>query len=90
MFNNLIGLFHIVIGFSLILGALLYKPLKILLVFYHECLLLSWIAFKNECLVSYITKKYNKSNYKLGDHNVKSDITLSNQIYIVIYIVKLY
>ena len=90
MFNNVFGLLHLIIGYSLILGALLYKPLKILLVFYDECFLLSWIAFKNECLVSYITKKYNKSNYKLGDHNVKSDITLSNQIYIFIYILKLY
>lgn len=90
MFNNLIGLFHIVIYYSLILAAFLYQPLKILLVFYDECLLLSWIAFKNECLISYLTKKSNKSIYKLGDHNVKSDITLSNQMSIVNYIVILY
>ena len=90
MFNNLIGLLHIVIYYSLILAAFLYQPLKILLVFYDECLLLSWIAFKNECLVSYITKKYNKSNYKLGDHNVKGDLTKSRLRYIVNYIIKLY
>ena len=57
MFNNVLGLVHLILDFSANIGALFYKPLKVLVVFYNECLLLSWIAFKNECLITYITKK---------------------------------
>ena len=90
MFNNVLGLVHLILVYSATIGALFYKPLKVLVVFYNECLLLSWIAFKNECLITYITKKYNNSNYKLGDNNVKGDVnntTISRAFH---YIVKLY
>jgi hypothetical protein len=37
---------------------------------------LSWIIFKDECLVSYLTKKLKNKNYKLGeDPNDVSDIS---------------
>ena len=90
MFNNLIGLLHLIIYYSSKIGALFYKPLKVLVVFYDECLLLSWIAFKNECLITYLTKKSNKPNYKLGDHNVKGDIIYSTYYRMLNYIIILY
>ena len=90
MYNNVFGLLHLIIYYSSKIGALFYKPLKVLVVFYDECLLLSWIAFKNECLISYLTKKSNKPNYKLGDHNVKGDIGVYSSFPVVEYITHLY
>jgi len=90
MYNNVFGLLHLIIHYSSKIGALFYKPLKVLVVFYDECLLLSWIAFKNECLITYLTKKSNKPNYKLGDHNVKGDIIYSTYYRMLNYIIILY
>ena len=70
MYNNVFGLLHLIIHYSSKIGALFYKPLKVLVVFYDECLLLSWIAFKNECLITYLTKKSNKPNLLIA-HTVK-------------------
>ena len=90
MFNNVLGLVHLILDFSANIGALFYKPLKVLVVFYNECLLLSWIAFKNECLITYITKKNNNLKYKLGDNNVKGDVNITTTTRTFDYIVKLY
>lgn len=61
---------------------LLFDSLYIIL---FAAIPLSWILFKNECLLSYFIKKYENNNYKLGDEpsNYKdmSDIFPNNKIY---------
>lgn len=70
---ELIGLLHysVPIIHSLYL---IFAPLKwdVYMFIWLNILVLHWILLKNECLISYIHKKFHNPNYKIGeDVNVK-------------------
>jgi len=77
--KRIIGIIHI-LGIIIVglYGLLPYKN-KLLDKMYminFAIIPLSWIIFKDECLVSYLTKKLKNKNYRLGeDPNDVSDIS---------------
>jgi hypothetical protein len=69
MFDKVVGFFHILLTFLASIYFLFRNNNldKYYILFF--CIInLSWVFTKNDCAVSYIVKKLNDSNYKLGDN----------------------
>jgi len=74
----IISYFHVFILFIVTFYPLIFSiQYDIYYINYQFGLYLSWIICKNECLITYCYKKYNNTNYKLGDRaNDMDDIYL--------------
>ena len=90
MINNKTGIIHILLPILLLLGSIVYKPIRIFFIFYIECELLSWIVFKKECLLSYSYKKDENSNYTLGERFSTDDMVLPAWLHYIGYILRVY
>ena len=90
MINTKTGGIHLLLTIILIIGSIVYKPIRIFFVFYIECELLSWIVFKKECLISYSYKKDKHSTYKLGDRFTLDDLMLPSWVHYISYIIRVY
>lgn len=66
--GNVIAFLHVIFPLIISLYCLWAPPiLDNLYVIYFIGLNISWLVFKDECLVSYVYKKLKQSDYKLGD-----------------------
>jgi hypothetical protein len=73
MLSYILGYLHIILG----LAASLYflwrnEVLDVFYILYFIGMNISWVLCKNECIVSYIFKRMNDPNYKMGE-NIKVD-----------------
>ena len=90
MINTKTGGIHLVLAILLMIGSIVYKPIRTFFVFYTECELLSWIVFKKECLISYSYKKEKDSKYTLGDSFTLDDMLLPSWVHYIGYIIRVY
>ena len=74
MINNLIAYAHF-IGSSIIATYFIWRrpEFDAYYLLYFILLNLSWVIFYNECLISYMFKKNNDPDYKMGDSNKVED-----------------
>ena len=68
MIDKIIGLFHIILSFI----ASIYfiwrnNYLDTYYILYFCIINISWVLMKNECIVSYISKKLENNDYKMGE-----------------------
>jgi hypothetical protein len=77
MLNQIIGLIHVLFSFIISLYFLWRNDsFDIFYIVYFIILNLSWLIMKNECLISYIIKKNNDSEYTLGESTNIEDYEL--------------
>ena len=73
MLSNILGYLHIILGVFLSLYFLWRNQvLDVFYILYFIGMNISWVLFNNECVVSYIFKRMNNPNYKMGE-NIKID-----------------
>ena len=89
--KKIIGYLHLILGiikytYGYIFPSILLFDSIYLIIF--SLIPLSWIFCKGECLISYFAKKYENSDYKLGDepfyHKDVSDL-FSNKTYYTLF-----
>ena len=88
--NNLTGFIHTLIPISLIIGSILYKPIKIIFICYIVCEVLSWIVFKKECIISFTYKIHKNPKYILGENSKANDMGLPDWLHNIGYLVRVY
>uniref|UniRef100_A0A6C0KLY7 Uncharacterized protein n=1 Tax=viral metagenome TaxID=1070528 RepID=A0A6C0KLY7_9ZZZZ len=77
MINESIGFIHVLFSFIISLYFLWRNDtFDIIYIVYFILLNLSWLIMKNECLISYIIKRKNDSDYSLGDSTNIEDYEL--------------
>lgn len=93
---NYIGHMHLILGIVRNIYGFI-TPINIMFdtiyLFIFTLLPLSWITFKGECIISYISKKYKNNDYKLGEnpynHADISDLFINNISYNIYYYVSI-
>jgi hypothetical protein len=78
MLNKITGFFHLLSGLTISSLPLIEKSDRSFDIFILAYSLnpISWMLCKNECIISYIVKKYSNPKYRLGDDPFKyMDIT---------------
>jgi len=88
---NFIGIAHLVLGLCKNIYGFIFPKSKVDNIFMtgFAAIPFSWLLCKGECLVSCTWKKYQNSNYQLGDrpfnHSDVSDLFENKKLYIFYY-----
>jgi hypothetical protein len=95
--DKIIGFFHFLISiFNAVYGFIFKKNrFDYVYIIYSIIVFLSWTFFNGECIITYIIKKHNDKNYKIGDNstdlkNMYLLVGSKNNIYIIISLLILF